>query len=161
MYLINEVNTLALNQLRLRGERNIVICEGTARVLRTIHTKGNGNIDRSAVHRTGGIHNSQGIQVRAIEVISQVGPVLVYHSAIGGIIRPAKAIAIAVVTDMKRLLNNFIGIQSTRVYLGIGVLGERFVLLLDDIATSKSVLINQTRLRRNLIELDFIPLRRV
>ena len=155
MHLIKEVHAFALNQLRTRCERDVVVCERTTRTLSTVHAERDSYIDRSTVHRAGGIHNSQSVELCAIEVILQVSPVLIDHQTIGVV--EVNLTVVATIADAQSLLHNLVRIQSRCVDLGGLVLSELLVLRLDDIAASESVLIDQTRLGRDLIELDFIP----
>ena len=168
--LIAEVYAVSCDQLRTRAERHIVSCEGALSTLCAVQTQGNCHIDRcrsvGAPHRTGGINNSQTVESLTIEVICQVLPILVHHQAISivhGNCGAARPVGIAT-HQLASLSNNFVRIQSLGVNLGVLVLCEVSIsldlgILLHtlNVVASKGVLILQTSLGRDLVELDLVP----
>lgn len=159
--LIAEVHAVGLNQTRSPRERNVVVSERTVSALSAVQTQGDSDVQRSCLttvpgHGSGGINNSQTVEGLALEVVSQILPVLIYHQTIGVIHRT--------VASGQGLGDDLVRIQSLGVNLSLGVLCESLVgfnlgitLHTLNVVTSKGVLILQTSLGRDLVELDLIP----
>ena len=86
LYLVAEVYTLHLNQLRGAAERYIMSGIRTLSPFGTIHTQRDSNIDRSgrirATHRSRGINHSQCVQRSILEIIGQIIPILINHQTL-------------------------------------------------------------------------------
>ena len=136
-----------------------MVLKRTTNTLCTIHTKRNGNINRSAcsvaVHRTRGIYNTHHRAILAVEIIRKIIPILLNHLTVCCTCRRFTSPRAYL---FKSLSNNIIRVKGLCIYLSVFILGESLILLCNNIPSCESVLINKTCLRRNLIELNFIPL---
>ena len=142
-----------------------MILEGTLRLLSTIHTERNGYINggRSlrATHRTRGIYDSHTIKGLAIEIISQIIPILIDHQTIS-VVQCNSSGTPVISHEVQCLINNLIRIQSLSIYLSGSILSKILIgagatLLTLNIMASKCILINQTSTRRNLVKLNLVP----
>ena len=163
--LITEIHALNLDEVRIRLKGDKVILEGALRLLSTIHTEGNGYINggRSlrATHRTRGIYDSHTIKGLAIEIISQIIPILIDHQTIS-VVQCNSSGTPVISHEVQCLINNLIRIQSLSIYLSGSILskiliGASATLLTLNIVASKRILINQTSTRRNLVKLNLVP----
>ena len=66
-------------------------------------------------------------------------------------------IRVTVTSEIVSLSNNLIRIKSSCINSSLFILHKMLILSLDNIAASKSIAVNKTSLRRDLIKLDFIP----
>ena len=100
------------------------------------------------MHRTRNVNHRDTRFLTTIVIILQIIPILLKHSYIS--IR-------GTLPSLKDTLCDIYGVQDLSINLGSSILSKSFILLLNDITTSKSVLINQTGARRNLIKLNLVP----
>ena len=148
--LIDNINSLKSYQLRMSGESNEVICEWTMCLICNISAHRNCSFHRGAAHRARYINNRDAILLSAIVEVLEIIPILLKH-------KTSRIFKASIVTHCKSSVSNVMRIQCVCIYRGILVLGKSFILLSKNVTPCKSIAINESCLRRDLIKLDFIP----
>ena len=163
--LIYKIHTLNLNELRTRTEANIASMERTMSLISRNHTEGDCDVDRSTMHRAAGIHNAKSVHIQLRDILCQILPVLIYHQTISIVQRYliTAPTPVAATEHVNSLFDYLIRIECLSVNLSILILSEllvglnRLITGALNVVTRESVLVDKTSLRRDLIELDFVP----